>query len=355
MNTSFWKGKKVFLTGHTGFKGSWLSLWLQKCGSIITGYSLKPSTDLNLFNLAFVSDGMDSVIGDIRDLEKLKKNMLSFSPDIVIHMAAQPLVRDSYKDPLETYTTNVIGTANLFEAVRITNSVRATLNVTTDKCYENNETNLSFKEDDPMGGSDPYSSSKACSELVTKAYRNSFFNETGSAKIASGRSGNVIGGGDWSKDRLIPDIFKSFKEKNPVIIRYPNAIRPWQHVLEPLSGYMLLIEHLYLHGNDFASSWNFGPFEHELKTVKEITKYLIEKWNHVQSYIIDNNNDQLYEAQSLKLNISKARNKLNWTPNWDLFKALDSTIEWHKAFNNNENIRAFTLKQINEFETLEKL
>ena len=349
MNRTFWNGKKVFLTGHTGFKGSWLSLWLQSCGTIITGYSLEPKIKLNLFDLALVENGMKSIIGDIRDLQKLKKTMIDFSPDMVIHMAAQPLVRTSYKDPEDTYSTNVMGTVNLFEAVRETSSVKAVVNVTTDKCYENKERTLGYSEDEPMGGNDPYSSSKGCSELITKAYRNSFFSDYDSANIASARAGNVIGGGDWAEDRLIPDIFKSFKEKKPILIRNPNAIRPWQHVLEPLSGYLLLLEKLYSQGENWAQGWNFGPKDEDVKQVNKIVAYLIEKCGHKENYIKDNST-QPHEAQLLKLDISKAKHQLNWDPKWDLFKALDSIIEWNNGFNNGEDIRTLTLKQINEFE-----
>tara|TARA_B100000780_G_C21098921_1_gene443358 strand:- start:35 stop:1120 length:1086 start_codon:yes stop_codon:yes gene_type:complete len=349
MNRMFWKGKKVFLTGHTGFKGSWISLWLQSCGAILAGYSLAPNSKLNLFDLALVADGMESVIGDIRDLEKLKKTMTDFSPEIVIHMAAQSLVRSSYKDPVDTYSTNVMGTVNLFEVIRKMDSVRAVINVTSDKCYENKERISGYSEDEPMGGNDPYSNSKGCSELVTNAYRSSFFNFSGSAKIASVRAGNVIGGGDWAEDRLIPDILRSFHEKKPVLIRNPYAIRPWQHVLEPLSGYLLLIEQLYLSNDEFASGWNFGPKDDDEKPVNTIVEYLIEKWGHEQSYINDNST-QPHESQLLKLNISKARDQLGWEPKWNLFKALDSIIEWHKALLNGEDMRFLTLKQIQEFE-----
>jgi CDP-glucose 4,6-dehydratase len=349
MNRSFWKDKKVFLTGHTGFKGSWLSLWLQSCGSILMGYSLAPNTKLNLFDLALVADGMNSEIGDVRDLERLKKTMKYFSPEIVIHMAAQPLVRTSYKDPVDTYSTNVMGTVNLLESIRNINSVKAVVNVTSDKCYENNERTLGYREDEPMGGKDPYSNSKGCSELVTKAFRNSFFCDLGSAKIASVRAGNVIGGGDWADDRLIPDIFKSFQEKKPVLIRNPDAIRPWQHVLEPLSGYLLLLERLYIEGNKFADGWNFGPKNDDVKPVNEIVEYLIEKWGHKEGYIKDIS-VQPHEAQLLRLDISKAKDKLGWEPKWDLYKSLDSIVDWYKALLNNKDIRALTLNQINQFE-----
>lgn len=349
MNKSFWKDKKVFLTGHTGFKGSWLSLWLQSCGSILMGYSLAPNTKLNLFELALVADGMNSEIGDVRDLERLKKTMKYFSPEIVIHMAAQPLVRTSYKDPVDTYSTNVMGTVNLLESVRNINSVKAVVNVTSDKCYENNERILGYREDEPMGGKDPYSNSKGCSELVTKAFRNSFFCDLGNAKIASVRAGNVIGGGDWAEDRLIPDIFKSFQEKKPVLIRNPDAIRPWQHVLDPLSGYLLLLERLYIEGNKFADGWNFGPMNDDVKPVNEIVEYLIEKWGHKEGYIKDFS-VQPHEAQLLRLDISKAKDKLGWEPKWDLYKSLDSIVDWYDALLNNKDIRALTLNQINQFE-----
>ena len=345
----FWKGKKVFLTGHTGFKGSWISLWLQNCGAILTGYSLPPNSKLNLFDLALVGKEMKSVIGDIRDFEKIKKTIKDFSPEIVIHMAAQPLVRNSYQNPIDTYSTNVMGTVNLLEAVRKTDSVKAVINVTSDKCYENNEKILGYSENDPIGGKDPYSNSKGCSELVTNAYRNSFFNSLGSAKVASVRAGNVIGGGDWAEDRLIPDILRSFQKKIPVLIRNPNALRPWQHVLEPLSGYLLLTEQLYSNTDKFTSGWNFGPIDDDVKPVTTIVEYLINKWNHKQGYTNDNST-QPFESQILKLDISKARNLLGWKPKWNLFKALDSIVEWHKAHLDNEDMRYLTLKQIQEFE-----
>lgn len=352
MSNTFWTGKKVLVTGHTGFKGSWLSLMLQNRGAFLIGYSLMPDKKNNLFDLALVADGMKSVIGDIRDSEKLNKTMSDFAPEIVIHMAAQPLVRFSYENPLETYSTNVMGTINTLEAIRKTNSVRVFLNVTTDKCYENKEDVLNYSEEDPIGGNDPYSNSKACSELVTKAYRSSFFNKPGSVKIASARAGNVIGGGDWAKDRLIPDIIKSINKKKPVIVRNPNAVRPWQHVLEPLSGYLLLLERLYLIGDKYAEGWNFGPKEEDDQKVKRIVEYFIKRWGYKENYIEDNS-DQPKEAQILRLDITKANNKLGWEPKWNLYKALDTTIEWYKSFMNNENIRNLTFKQINEYENYE--
>ena len=349
MNRLFWKNKKVFITGHTGFKGSWLSLWLQDCGAILTGYSLAPNTKPNLFDAALVSEGMESIIGDIRDLEKLTKSISKFSPDVVIHMAAQPLVRFSYKNPVDTYSTNVMGTVNLFEAVRNTTSVKAVVNVTTDKCYENKERELGYREDEPMGGHDPYSNSKGCSELVTAAYRNSFFKISGSAYIASGRAGNVIGGGDWAEDRLLPDIFKSFENGKPVLIRNPSSTRPWQHVLEPLSGYLVLAEHLYNHGDDYAQGWNFGPEDQDVKPVSAIVEYLVDCWGHGASWAADMS-IQPHEAKLLKLDISKAKKMLDWTPRWSMFKALDRTVDWQKAWLNGQNIKTFTIEQIHEFE-----
>jgi len=306
MNRLFWKDKKVFLTGHTGFKGAWLSLWLQDCGAILTGYALAPNTSPNLFDVASVADGMKSIIGDVRNLEKLTKAMSEFSPDVVIHMAAQPLVRFSYKNPVETYSINVMGTVNLFEAVRATASVKAVVNVTTDKCYENKEWLWGYREDEPMGGRDPYSSSKGCSELVTDAYRCSFFNYLGSAKIASARAGNVIGGGDWAEDRLVPDILKSFERNEPVAVRNPSATRPWQHVLEPLSGYLVLAEQLCLRGDECAQGWNFGPEDGDVQPVSAIIDYLVGGWGVGASWIHDDS-EQPHEAQLLKLDNSKAK------------------------------------------------
>jgi CDP-glucose 4,6-dehydratase len=349
MNRLFWKDKKVFLTGHTGFKGAWLSLWLQDCGAILTGYALAPNTSPNLFDAASVADGMESVIGDVRDLEKLTKAMSNFSPDVVIHMAAQPLVRLSYKNPVDTYSTNVMGTVNLFEAVRATASVKAVVNVTTDKCYENKEWIWGYREDEPMGGRDPYSNSKGCSELVTAAYRSSFFNYLGSAKIASGRAGNVIGGGDWAEDRLIPDILKSFENNEPIVVRNPSATRPWQHVLEPLSGYLVLAERLYLNGDECAQGWNFGPEYSDVKPVSTIIDYLVGRWGVGAGWVPDESK-QPHEAQLLKLDISKAKEILYWTPKWSLFTALDSIIEWHKEWLKGGDIKVMTLKQIHQFE-----
>lgn len=274
MNRSFWKNKRVFLTGHTGFKGAWLSLWLEEMGALVSGYSLAPNTNPSLFKLASVGKNMNSYIGDIRDLASLQRAMTAAKPDIVLHLAAQPLVRESYINPLETYSTNVMGTVHFLECIRSISSIRAAVIVTSDKCYENKEWPWSYRENEPMGGYDPYSNSKGCAELVTASYRSSFFNssnyESHGVALASARAGNVIGGGDWAKDRLVPDILKSFEDSKKVIIRNPNAIRPWQHVLEPLSGYLTLAQSLFEKGPTNADAWNFGPSESEAKSVEWI-------------------------------------------------------------------------------------
>lgn len=354
VNKEFWKGKKIFLTGHTGFKGSWLSLWLTSMGAKVTGYSLEPLTKPALFEVAKVNSHLYSVIGDIRNKDQLGQEMKEANPDIVIHMAAQPLVRESYSLPVETYSTNVMGTVHVFEAVRQCGNVRAVINVTTDKCYENKEWIWGYRENEPLGGYDPYSSSKACSELVTSAYRQSFFNpnnynEHGVA-IASARAGNVIGGGDWSKDRLIPDCIKSLTENKVINIRSPQAIRPWQHVLEPLNGYILLAEKLYIEGPKYDGAWNFGPEDQDTKSVEWIVKRMCERWGNKGNYIIDEENINPHEANVLKLDCSKAKTELNWCPKWDLNIALDKIIEWVNLYQqNNLGVDLICLNQINEY------
>ena len=349
MNRDFWLNKKVFITGHTGFKGAWLSMWLQNYGAKLRGFSLPSNTSNNLFGIANVADGMDSIIGDIRDLDCLKKSIVEFAPDVVIHMAAQPLVRLSYKDPVDTYSTNVMGTVNLLESVRFTSSVKAVVNVTTDKCYENNEWVWGYRENEPMGGYDPYSNSKGCSELVTSAYRRSFFGCDSGVSLASARAGNVIGGGDWSDDRLIPDALKAFEENLPVTIRNPLAIRPWQHALEPIAGYLTLAENLYTHGDAFAEGWNFGPKDNDVKPVGEIMDYLVQHWRNPATWIVDEN-EQPHEAQLLKLDISKALSRLTWEPKWNLTEALDNVIQWHEAWLDGSNMQCVTLNQISDYE-----
>jgi CDP-glucose 4,6-dehydratase len=350
MESKFWKGKKVFITGHTGFKGAWLSTWLKNCGSDVAGFALPPNTQPNLFEVAGVAEGMHSINGDVRDLKKLTKCMVDFSPEVVIHMAAQSLVRRSYKDPVETYSTNVMGTVNLLEAVRKTVSVKVVINVTTDKCYENKEWVWGYREDDPMGGHDPYSNSKGCSELITRSYRNSFFNYPGAAQIATVRAGNVIGGGDWADERLIPDILKSFAKKKLAVIRNPSAVRPWQHVLEPLSGYLKLSELLYTHGVEYAGGWNFGPNDSDVKSVSVIVEYLVKRWGGGVGWIHDTS-QQPHEAQLLKLDTSKARSNLNWSPKWNLYTSLDRIIEWQKDWLSDGDMKAMTLKQISDYGT----
>jgi CDP-glucose 4,6-dehydratase len=349
MNSDFWNGKKVFLTGHTGFKGGWMVLVLQELGAIVKGYALDPNTTPSLFEVAKISDGMESEIGDIRDLDRLRKSLLAFAPEIVIHMAAQPLVRYSYQDPVTTYQTNVMGTVNLFEAVRSCISVKVVINVTTDKCYENNEWVWGYRENEPMGGHDPYSNSKGCSELVTSAYRKSFFGHDSNVSLASARAGNVIGGGDWSEDRLIPDALNAFGINQTVKIRNPLAIRPWQHVLEPISGYLILAENLYLNGSFFAEGWNFGPKEEDVKPVGEVMDYLVAHWPTKVAWKLDGS-EQPHEAQLLKLDISKANALLKWSPRWGLSTALESIIEWHHAWLEGKDMKKVTLNQINSFQ-----
>jgi CDP-glucose 4,6-dehydratase len=345
VDPSFWKGKKVFLTGHTGFKGSWLSLLLQSMGVIVKGYSLEINTKPALFELASVSEGMESEIGDIRNLEQLTESMIGFSPDILIHMAAQPLVRLSYQQPVDTYTTNVIGTVNVLEAARKCPDLKSIVSVTTDKCYENKEWEWGYRENESMGGHDPYSSSKGCAELVTSAYRQSFFSSENTASLASARAGNVIGGGDWAEDRLIPDILRAFEKSESVVIRNPLSTRPWQHVLEPLSGYLVLAQELYLNGNDFAEGWNFGPKDEDCKPVSWILDKMVANWGYGSSWELDKNNNP-HEAGFLKLDCSKAANRLNWVPKWNIETAIKTTVDWNKAFLKSKNMREFTEIQI---------
>ncbi len=352
MDYSFWKGRKVFITGHTGFKGSWLSLWLYSLGSEVTGYALNPPTEPSLFDLCGIDRIVKSVISDIRDAETLTKAMSEAAPEIVIHMAAQPLVCDSYEKPVETYAINVMGTVNLLEAVRNCNNVRAVVNVTTDKCYENKEWFWGYRENEPMGGYDPYSNSKACSELVTSAYRSSFFNlkdySNHGVALASARAGNVIGGGDWATHRLIPDCIRAILKGEKIVIRKPHAIRPWQHVLEPLSGYMLLAQNLYEIGPRFAEGWNFGPNDDDAKSVEWIAKRICDKWGDNASYEIDKG-EHPHEAHYLKLDCSKAKSMLGWLPRWVLEKAIDSIIEWTMAYKENKDLKQTCLDQIKEY------
>lgn len=348
----FFHGKKIFITGHTGFKGSWLCLWLHRLGANVTGYALNPPTSPSLYDLCGIGALVESTIADIRDGALLTKAMQAAEPEIVIHMAAQPLVRDSYKIPVETYAVNVMGTVNLFEAVRVVKSVKAVVNVTTDKCYENREWVWGYRENEPMGGYDPYSNSKACSELVTSAYRSSYFNEKEYAlhgtAIASARAGNVIGGGDWASDRLIPDFIRAILKKEKVVIRNPRAIRPWQYVLEPLAGYLMLAQRLVLDGPRFNGGWNFGPDDRDAKPVSWIVEHLCSKWGDGASYSLDTGTHP-HEAHYLKLDCSKAKAELGWHPRWNLEKALDSIIQWTRAYADKENVQETCLRQIEEY------
>jgi CDP-glucose 4,6-dehydratase len=342
----FWQGKRVFLTGHTGFKGSWLALWLQQMGAVVRGYALIPPSNPSLFDVAHVGDGMQSDIGDIRDLAQVKASMIGFNPDILIHMAAQPLVRLSYKEPLETYDINVMGTAKVLEAARSCPNLKAIVSVTTDKCYENKEWVWGYREDEPMGGYDPYSSSKGCAELVTSAYRRSFLSEQG-VGLASARAGNVIGGGDWAEDRLIPDILRAFEQNQPVVIRNPASTRPWQHVLEPLSGYLVLAQALYEQPTAFAEGWNFGPFDEDAQPVSWILDKMVAKWQGA-SWQLDENAHP-HEAGYLKLDISKAKARLHWQPTWRLEQTLNRIVAWHQTWLDNKDMHAVCLQEITDY------
>ena len=349
VDPKFWKGKRVFLTGHTGFKGSWLSLWLQSMGAVVKGYALAPPTEPALFDEARVAEGMESEFGDVRDLTRLRSSVDAFRPEILIHMAAQPLVRLSYKDPVDTYSTNVMGTVNVLETARHSSTLKAIVNVTTDKCYENKEWVWGYREDEPMGGHDPYSNSKGCAELVTSAFRSSYFRQPGKPALASARAGNVIGGGDWADDRLIPDILRAFEARVPVIVRNPLATRPWQHVLEPLSGYLILAQKLYLEGKQFAEGWNFGPRDQDVKPVESILEFMVTKWGEAASWQLDKE-AQPHEARLLKLDISKASSLLGWHPKWSLENALDRIVDWQRNWLAGGDVRAKTLEQIEQYQ-----
>jgi len=355
VNPAFWAGKRVLLTGHTGFKGSWLSLWLQSLGAHVAGYALAPPTKPSLFEIASVAQGMVSVIGDIRDLAALQSVFSEHHPEIVIHMAAQPLVRYSYQNPVETYSTNVMGTVHLLESVRQTPGVKAVVNITTDKCYENREWVWGYRENEPMGGYDPYSNSKGCAELVSAAYRSSFFNPDRYAQhgvaLATVRAGNVIGGGDWAADRLLPDILAAFEQGQPAILRNPHAIRPWQHVLEPLRGYLTVAERLFDQGPSFAEGWNFGPNDEDAREVGWIAEQMANLWGAGAQWQTDSA-DHPHEAHYLKLDISKARSRLDWHPALRLQDALKLIIEWAKQRSSGADMRACTLAQIQKYQNL---
>lgn len=353
MSVDFWKGKRVFLTGHSGFKGSWMSLWLQEMGAIVKGYSLVPPTEPSLFVEADVASGMESQIADIRDYQTLFDSIKAFKPEMVFHMAAQPLVRLSYDIPIDTYSTNVMGTVHLLEACRKVSGIKAIVNITSDKCYENQEWVWGYRENEPMGGYDPYSNSKGCAELVASSFRQSFFNPATYAQhgvgLASVRAGNVIGGGDWALDRLIPDILLAFQENRSVEIRSPHAIRPWQHVLEPLSGYLAVAEKLYTEGAEYSEAWNFGPKDEDAQPVQKIVETLSSNWGEANWFLSEG--EHPHEAHYLKLDCSKAKMRLNWQPVWDLETTLSKISKWHKEWLAKANMREHTLTEIKEYMT----
>lgn len=328
---SFWKNKKVFVTGHTGFKGSWLCKMLDMLEAQVMGYSLKANTEPNLFQTLSFEKKMSSVIGDIRDLEKINKTLKNYSPDIVLHLAAQPLVRQSYRDPIDNFSTNVMGTAHVLEVCRDLPNLKSIICVTTDKCYENNELDRAYTEDDQLGGWDPYSASKACAELVTSSWRRSFFNNSQHVGIATARAGNVIGGGDWSDERLIPDMVRAASKNQPMIIRNPAATRPWQHVLEPLTGYLILAEKLFEDPKNYSGPWNFGPNKNEVYSVDKITQLFKKTWP-IDVYIDTQNQLKMHEAKLLMLDNTKARTQLNWIPQWNIDESIQKTVQWYQAF-----------------------
>ncbi len=351
MHPAFWHNKTVFLTGHTGFKGSWLSIWLNQMGARVVGYSNGLPTEPSLFQLADVAQDLQSIHGDIRNLACLQSSLVAAQPDIVIHMAAQSLVRISYEQPVETFTSNVMGTVHVLEAARQCPSVRVVLNVTSDKCYENREWERGYREEDPMGGFDPYSSSKGCAELVTSAYRRSYFIGDESLCLASARAGNVIGGGDWAKDRLIPDIMRAFLENRPACIRNPQAIRPWQHVLEPLSGYLLLIEKLWSERHAFAEGWNFGPNPVDIRPVGWVVKELAQHWGSSAQWVLETA-VQPHEANLLSLDCQKGAERLGWQPRLSLEETLEWIVSWYQAYQQGRSVRELCLEQIGSYQQL---
>jgi CDP-glucose 4,6-dehydratase len=351
MNPQFWHGRRVFITGHTGFKGSWLATWLHRLGADVTGYALPAPTEPSLFQVARLEEKVTSLLGDVRDLEGMRAALEASRAEVVFHLAAQSLVRPSYVRPVETYATNVMGTVNILEAVRSRDHVQAVVVVTSDKCYENREWIWPFRENEPMGGHDPYSSSKGCAELVTAAYRRSFFSKDNGPGIATARAGNVIGGGDWAADRLVPDLLRAFSEGEIAQIRNPLAIRPWQHVLEPLNGYMTLAEQLFARMS-VDEPWNFGPLESDVRSVGAVADAIASRWSGDASWRHDGGS-QRHEAATLKLDSAKARAVLRWVPRLSLDLALDWVVEWHQAFEREpRRAHALTTEQITRYEAL---
>jgi CDP-glucose 4,6-dehydratase len=349
----FWKGRRVFVTGHTGFKGSWLALWLESLGAKATGYALEPPTQPNLFERAHVADAIEHIHGDVRDFAKLKAELARCRPEVVLHLAAQSVVKRGYEDPIETYSSNVMGSVNLFEAIRQLGQPCVIVNVTSDKCYANNEWAWGYRENEPMGGKDPYSNSKGCAELVTTAFRESYFqaetHDRHRVALASARAGNAIGGGDWTYNQLIPDLMRAFLAKEPCLIRSPYSIRPWQFVLEPLRGYLVLAERLARDPARHAAGWNFGPVDSDAKPVQWIADELVRLWGAGAAWTRDGAVHQR-EANFLKLDISKAGAGLNWRPALPLAQALEWIVEWYRAFGENANVRALTQTQIARYE-----
>src|ERR1035437_6139403 len=357
VNKAFWKGKKVLITGHTGFKGSWLSILLNWLEADVHGYSLDPPTSPSLYELAKVDKLLDSTIGDIRDFKLLQKTIKKVKPEVVIHLAAQPLVMESYRNPRETYEINVMGTVNLLDAIRLEHGIKAILNVTSDKCYENKEWLWGYRENEPMGGYDPYSNSKGCSELVTSSFTASFFNANDYSNhglaLASARAGNVLGGGDWAQDRLIPDFFKAIIRGEKLKIRSPYAIRPWQHVIEPLTGYLMLCEKLYSSGSEYDGGWNFGADINDAKNVEWIVRRICELWSNDAVYEVDNT-VQPHEANYLKLDCTKAKTLLGWNSIWDVETTLEMVVEWYKCYQKNDDMRNACVNQIEQYFTINK-
>jgi len=355
LDRSFWKGRKVFVTGHTGFKGSWLLLWLESLGADVTGYALEPPTEPSLFEQAGVAKTVRSIVGDVRDYHRLQAAVLECRPSVVIHMAAQSVVRRGYADPIETYSTNVMGTVHVLESIRQIGGPCAVVNVTSDKCYANREWVWGYREDEPMGGRDPYSNSKGCAELVASSYRDSFFSpealERHGVALACARAGNAVGGGDWTENQLIPDLMRSFLAGKSCAIRCPSARRPWQFVLEPLRGYLTLAEKLTEQPSRFGSAWNFGPSDTDVKPVGWIADELTRSWGKNASWIRDGSAHPR-EAHFLKLDISKARACLDWHPVIPLSQALKWIVEWYHAFQAGEDLKNITQLQIERYEAL---
>ncbi len=350
-NPSFWKDKKVLVTGHTGFKGAWLSLWLQRMGAQVSGLALEPSTSPALAGLLKIDELIDSTIGDVRDQTTVAKLVGRIQPDVILHLAAQVLVRQSYEDPMYTFDTNIMGTANILNAARSIEGLQAIAIITSDKCYENQEWHWAYRESEPMGGHDPYSASKGCAELITSSMRRSFFGGSDTAWVGSARAGNVIGGGDWSPDRLIPDIIKAFTAGEEVVIRMPEAVRPWQHVLEPVSGYMVLAERLATGTGGEAQGWNFAPYETDVKPVRWIVEEMVARWGDAARFRIERD-DGPHEATLLTLDCSKARAELGWQPRLRLDQAIEWVIDWHRSHLDGNDIRAVSLEQIAAYEAM---